>query len=91
MHAMRATRLDIRLPQATKDLIQHAADLRHQSVTQFVIATLSEEAGKIVEQQQQIVLSNHDRDKFLQLLEAPPKPNPAFQQAAMKYKQRHGG
>ena len=84
---MNATRLEIRLKPDAKDLIQQAAGLRNQTVTQFVLATLSEEAGKVVAEHQQAVLTDRDRDAFLKLLDAPPKPNKALRKAA----ERHGG
>ncbi len=85
---MNATRLDIRLNMDTKELIQQAAELRNQAITQFVVSTLSQEAGKVVAEQQRSVLSNRDRDLFLMLLDAPPKPNKALRRAAEAYKQR---
>ena len=35
-------------------------------------------------------LSDTDRDRFLQLLEAPPKPNAALKKAMAKYRASHG-
>ncbi len=35
-------------------------------------------------------LSDRDRDTFLNLLDHPPEPNPAFRKAAARYKKRHG-
>ena len=35
-------------------------------------------------------LSDRDRDRFLALLDAPPKPNDALKRAAAKHKVRHG-
>jgi DNA-binding transcriptional regulator/RsmH inhibitor MraZ len=35
-------------------------------------------------------LSNRDRDRFLELIDSPPDPNPAFRAAAARYKKRHG-
>jgi uncharacterized protein (DUF1778 family) len=85
---MNATRLEIRLKPDAKDLIQQAAELRNQTVTQFVLATLSEEAGKVVAEHQQTVLTDRDRDAFLKLLDAPPKPNKALRKAAERYNGR---
>ncbi|MBI2431855.1 MAG: DUF1778 domain-containing protein [Candidatus Hydrogenedentes bacterium] len=85
---MIATRLDIRLKPDIKELIQQAAELRNQTITQFAIATLSEEAGKVVAEHQRTVLSDRDRDLFLKLLDAPPKPNKALRKAAEKYRRQ---
>lgn len=85
---MNATRLDIRLKPDTKDLIQQAAELRNQTITQFVVATLAEEAGKVLAEHERTVLSNRDRDLFLKLLNVPPKPNKALKLAADAYRVR---
>lgn len=87
---MSATRLDIRLQPDTKELIQQAAQLRNQSLTQFVISTLSEEASKIMATQERAALSDRDRDLFLKLLDSPPKPNKALRSAAATYRKQTG-
>lgn len=85
---MNGTRLDIRLKPDTKELIQQAAELRNQTVTQFVVTTLSEEAGKVVAEHTRTSLSDRDRDLFLKLLDAPPAPNKALRKAAADYRKR---
>lgn len=85
---MDTARLEIRLKPGAKDLIQQAAEIRNQTVTQFVLATLSVEAGRVVAEHQQAVLGNRDRDLFLRLLDAPPKPNAALRKAAARYRKR---
>lgn len=85
---METTRLDIRLQADTKELIQQAAALRNQSVTQFVVSTLSVAAGDVVSEHSHTVLSDRDRDLFLKLLDDPPEPNAALKNAAMSYHQK---
>lgn len=85
---MNATRLDIRLKRDAKDLIQQAADLRNETLTQFVVSTLSEAAQQVVAAHERTVLSNRDRDLFLKLLDAPPAPNKALKRAAARYQRQ---
>ena len=85
---MNATRLDIRLKRDAKDLIQQAADLRNETLTQFVVSTLSEAAQQVVAAHERTVLSNRDRDLFLKLLDAPPAPNKALKRAASRYQRQ---
>ena len=85
---MSATRLEIRLKQDAKELIVQAAELRNQSISQFVLDTLSEEASKVVEAHQKTVLSDRDRDAFMKLLDNPPGPNNALRNAAKQYRKR---
>lgn len=88
---MNETRLEIRLKSDTKGLILQAAELRNQTITQFVVATLAEEAGKVVAEHERTVLSNRDRDLFLKLLDAPPRPNKALRKAAEDYRKQRAG
>jgi uncharacterized protein (DUF1778 family) len=37
-----------------------------------------------------LVLSDRDRDRFLELLDHPPKPNAALRRAAARHAKRHG-
>lgn len=83
---MNGTRLDIRLNPDTKELIQEAAMLRNQTVTQFVVSTLAESAGRVVAEHARAALSDLDRDLFLQLLDNAPAPNRALRKAAKTYR-----
>ena len=85
---MSASRLDIRLPLDTKDLIQQAAALRNETLTQFAVSTLSAAAAKVVADHERTELSNRDRELFLKLLDSPPKPNTALKHAAVRYRKR---
>jgi uncharacterized protein (DUF1778 family) len=89
--AMNPTRLDIRLRPDTKNLIQQAAQLRNETLTQFVVSTLSEAAEKVVAAHERTVLSDQDRNLFLKLLDAPPEPNSALKSAAKRYRKRKAG
>jgi len=86
--AMQSSRLDIRLNPETKSLIQEAAELQNQTITQFVVAALSDAAGKVVTEHKQTVLTDRDRDRFLALLDAPPAPNKALKAAVKRYRSR---
>lgn len=79
---MNETRLDIRLNLDTKALIQEAAMLRNQTLTQFVVSTLAESASRVVAEHARAVLSDRDRDLFLKLLDDAPPPNLALRNAA---------
>jgi uncharacterized protein (DUF1778 family) len=85
---MNGTRLDIRLNPDTKELIQEAAMLSNQTVTQFVVSTLAENASRVVAEHARAALSDRDRDLFLQLLDDAPPPNQALRNAAKSYR-RH--
>ena len=81
-------RLGLRLSREQKEKIEKAALLSGQSVSDFVTSTLLRQADAILEQHDRIVLSDGDRDHFLQLLDADEEPNEAAMAAAQRY--RHG-
>src|SRR5580765_245799 len=78
-------RVDVRLPTRLKDLIREAAELSGQTITDFVISTLSSNAQRIVHEERLTVLSDRDRDIFLKLLVSDAKPNEALRKAARTY------
>lgn len=83
---MSTTRIDIRLQLEAKELIQQAAELRNQTVTQFAVSTLTEAAGRVVAEYERRELSGRDRDLFLKLLENPPEPNAKLRRAAASHR-----
>ena len=50
----------------------------------------SGEAAWRFPEEENVVLSDHDRDRFLQLLENPPPPNAALRKAVSEYRNQHG-
>ena len=79
-------RLDFRLDEEVKGLIEQAAQFLGQSVSAFAVATLAERARKVVEDHTTIRLSNGDRDRFLSALAADTKPNRRLKRAAQRHK-----
>lgn len=88
---MDATRLDVRLKRGAKELILRAAESRNETLTQFVVSTLSEAAERVLAAHERLELSNRDRDKFLALLDSPPRPNTALKRAAKRYRRQQAG
>ena len=73
-------RIDLRTSREVKDLIQRAAELLGTTMSAFIIHRSYDAAREVVAQQESLVLSDRDRDRFLQLLERPPRPNRALRQ-----------
>jgi uncharacterized protein (DUF1778 family) len=82
------TRLDFRLTQENKELVEQAAALTGQTVSSFAISTLVEHARRIVQESSVTVLSSRDREAFLAMLDVEAGPNEALTQAAKRFKQR---
>lgn len=83
----RESRLSFRIPSADKDLIERAATLERESVTDFVLRATRERAREVIRDYEEIVLSERDFDRFLDALDAPPAPNEAFRRAAAEYRE----
>jgi uncharacterized protein (DUF1778 family) len=80
-------RLEARINQETKALIQKAADLEGRTLTDFVVASVQAAACRVIEQHQTLKLSIEDSEAFADAVLNPPKPNEALKSAASRYKQ----
>ena len=78
-------RLDFRLSPMAKDMIEQAAVISGQTVSDFAVTTLVKSAQEVLERQQQRQLSDRDRDLFLKLLDQAQRPNTALRRAAARY------
>jgi uncharacterized protein (DUF1778 family) len=81
-------RLDFRLNRQVKEVIEQAAAVSGQSVSDFAVSALYRMAREVLEKEQTTRLSNRDRDIFLTVLDSDAKPNEALKRAAKRYKGR---
>lgn len=81
-------RLDVRLAQEHKKMIEEAAALLGQTVSTFTVATLLREAGRVMERFGTITLTRRDRDAFMALLDNPPEPNARLRRAFQEHARR---
>lgn len=75
-------RLDVRLAEDSKKLIEQAAGLLGQSVSAFTTSTLVREAEEVIGRFGALRLTDRDRDAFLAALDKAPKPNARLRKAA---------
>ena len=71
-------RLEARVPQPIKSLIDRAAALEGMSITDYVIATLERDAAKVVYEHEILQLTTADSQSFAKAMISPPKPNRAL-------------
>jgi uncharacterized protein (DUF1778 family) len=64
-------RLEVRVTPEQDALIRQAADLEHESVTSFVLDTVTERARRVIETQSTITLANEAFDRFYAALDEP--------------------
>lgn len=84
-------RLNFRLPQHLKKLIERAAAQTGQTVSDFAVSTLTANARAVLQQDQITELSIRDRDLFLAMLDdTGSKPSRALVAAVKKYRKVFG-
>lgn len=80
------TTLDLRLPSALKEVLEQAAAHLGQSVDDFALGVLARTAREIIEPRGETVLSGHDWERFLALLDdLDAEPSPTLKAAAGGY------
>lgn len=80
-------RLQVRLNGEAKQVLQRAAQYRHETLSQFVLATALAEAHKIIQTHETTTLSLADWQVFYDALEAPPEPNENLRSLFSRYLQ----
>ena len=83
-------RLDFRLSPSAKEMIEQAAVVSGQTISDFAVTTLVKSAQEVLKRHQQRQLSDRDRDLFLQIVDQAPRPSAALRRAAAGYKKRRG-
>lgn len=74
----KTNRIDIRLSDEDKKLIEKAASCSRQSVSSYIISVIIKQAELDLKEYETITLSNQDRDYVLSLLDNPGEPNEAL-------------
>lgn len=74
-------RINFRLPNEMKEVVERAAIVSGLTVTDFAIQALVERANEVLEHHEVRILSDRDRDVFLALLDEEPMPNEALRGA----------
>ena len=82
-------RINIRVRSELKQTIEAAAGTLGQTMSEFVVSTVVREARQVLRQAEVTRLTNRDRDRFLEALDAlDTKPNAALKAAARRYASR---
>ena len=81
-------RLEFRLSQEQKSLIEKAAAIFGCTLTDYSIRRLVERAEEDIRSRQETILSDADRAIFLEVLASDDEPNDAMKRAAARYRAR---
>ena len=73
--ALKDERIDFRANSNQKTLLERAAELKHVSLSSYVLTSSLKQAQIDLAENEVLVLSNRDRDLVMAALENPPEPN----------------
>lgn len=76
--ALKNERIDLRTNDEEKKLLERAAELKHLSLSSYIITISLKQAKIDLEEEEILLLSNQDRNCILAALENPPEPNEAL-------------
>ncbi|MBC7385753.1 MAG: DUF1778 domain-containing protein [Cryobacterium sp.] len=80
-------RIDLRVDDRSKELIERAASISGMSVSTFTLSSTLQAAREQISEFERLSLSNRDRDLFISAILTPSRANAALR-AAMKSKKR---
>lgn len=78
---MKEDRIEIRTSKGERKQFEEAAYLSGMNLSEFLRRTALDKSYEIIRKNNSIILSNEDRDAFLNALENPPEPNKKLKQA----------
>ncbi len=84
--AEKIARLEARIPARQKTMLQRAAALQGQSLTEFILSATTAKAKEVIRDYEFIDLNLADQLAFAESLLHPPKPNKKLRQAASRHK-----
>jgi len=74
----RTERIELRTKPEVKSIIERAAQLRHTTLSAYLLESALQKAQDDLKETETLVLNEADRDLFFSSLNAPPKPNGAL-------------
>jgi uncharacterized protein (DUF1778 family) len=83
-------RIDLRLTQEQKELLERAAALKGISVSAYTLFHVLPAAKQDLDSHERLVLSERDRDLFMSVMENPPQLKGKLKSAIAQYKEKYG-
>lgn len=88
---MKQNRIELRASEKERARLLEAAIFSGMNLSAFLRQAALEKSDEVLKSRDDIILSNRDRDLFLEALENPPTPNKYLQQAFKDYNKRKSG
>lgn len=76
--AVKDSRVDFRVSDIQKTLLERAAEIKHLSLSSYILSSSIKQAELDIAENEMLILSNRDRDLVMSALENPPEPNEAL-------------
>ena len=90
-HAItKASRLNIRCDERTRQLLDKAAGYAHVNLSEFVLSQAVAAAERVVQEQESITLKEEDFQAFLAAIDTPAEPNAALRRALERHTEQVG-
>lgn len=83
---MREDRVEFRASRNEREQIENAAKFLGMSVSAYLRMVALERSRDVLKNNNEFILSDQDRDQFLEALENPPQPNKNLQKAFRDYR-----
>lgn len=84
MSALKKQRIDLRLNEDDKSMIEEAAAMTNQSISQFMVSTASERAAEVIDQHRRLILNEESWKLVMDAISNPPAPNDRLKRAAKR-------
>lgn len=84
MSALKKQRIDLRLNEDDKSMIEEAAAMTNQSISQFMVSTASERAAEVIDQHRRLILNEESWNLVMDAISNPPAPNARLKRAAKR-------
>lgn len=82
----RGARLEARISEEDKDLLQRAAALEGKTLTEFMVSSIRGAAERSIREHEMLTLTVRESQGFIEALLRPPAPNAALLAAAARYR-----
>jgi uncharacterized protein (DUF1778 family) len=89
MSSAKDCRIDLRVTQEQKELLERAASLKGISLSAYTLFHVLPVAKQDIDANERLVLSNRDRDLFMSVMENPPELKGKLKSAIHKYRQKY--
>ncbi|EFC6651828.1 DUF1778 domain-containing protein [Escherichia coli] len=87
MSALKKQRIDLRLNEDDKHMIEEAAAMTNQSISQFMVSTASARAAEVIDQHRRLLLNEESWNLVMDAITNPLAPNDRLKRATNRLRE----